>query len=316
MKNNTDNSAVTMETEQLNISRLTLFSDHRSLFFISLLYFCDSVLICSMRNLTDSLGWLALLLSAVISAPLVLLACFYFEKRGVPRLLLYFSKAAAAVFISLFLILFADFIKKCADMEIAPWLISVFILLTALFAAFKDFNIIKRSASVFVMIIAVFLAFSLLLLADRIRISNISQPVFDSSRFLFQLGFYSLFFTIKGILLSEVIQEEKGIDRSSSLILAAGLFLSVFLIAVTQLITLTVLGSRLYTLVDYPVYYPLGLTRYGEYFERAEILSLAIFMITLTFKTSVLLRLIFPRRKNAGAPEEEETRQVKRRSIT
>ena len=35
-----------------NLASLTFFSNRRSLFFISLLYFSDSLLICSMRTLT------------------------------------------------------------------------------------------------------------------------------------------------------------------------------------------------------------------------------------------------------------------------
>ena len=83
-------------------------------------------------------------------------------------------------------------------------------------------------------------------------------------------------------------------DSDSSRIVITGLAASVLLIAVIQLITLAVLGDRLYSLIEYPVYYPLGLTRYGDYFERAEVISLAVFMITLTFKISVLMRLVFP----------------------
>ena len=43
-----------------NLASLTFFSNRRSLFFISLLYFSDSLLICSMRTLTEaSAGFLS-----------------------------------------------------------------------------------------------------------------------------------------------------------------------------------------------------------------------------------------------------------------
>ena len=56
-----------------NLASLTFFSNRRSLFFISLLYFSDSLLICSMRTLTGSFGWLSLIASLILSIPFTLL---------------------------------------------------------------------------------------------------------------------------------------------------------------------------------------------------------------------------------------------------
>ncbi len=85
-----------------------------------------------------------------------------------------------------------------------------------------------------------------------------------------------------------------GLDLSQSIREAAAI-----LISVIQLISLNVLVDRLYSLIEYPTYHTLSLTRYGDYFERTEVISLAIFMITLTFKISILMRLIFPNSKTA-----------------
>ena len=82
-------------------------------------------------------------------------------------------------------------------MEITRWLLPVFILLTAAFAAFKDFNIIKRSASIPSNHHRVFSNFSLILLTDRIEISNVFHFYHGFRSFLFQFGIYSLLFTVK-----------------------------------------------------------------------------------------------------------------------
>ena len=277
-----------------NLASLTFFSNRRSLFFISLLYFSDSLLICSMRTLTGSFGWLSLIASLILSIPFTLLFGKIFRSAGVGKIFLFLSKIVAVALIAASVLLFSHFVQSCVNMEITRWLLPVFILLTAAFAAFKDFNIIKRSASILVIIIAFFRIFSLILLTDRIEISNVFHFYHGFRSFLFQFGIYSLLFTVKGILLLEILRAENTMDSDSSRIVITGLAASVLLIAVIQLITLTVLGDRLYSLIEYPVYYPLGLTRYGDYFERAEVISLAVFMITLTFKISVLMRLVFP----------------------
>lgn len=54
-----------------------------------------------------------------------------------------------------------------------------------------------------------------------------------------------------------------------------------------------VLGAGLYTRLDYPLYYPLGLTELGNYFERTEIISVVVFMTLLVFKTGIFIRIIF-----------------------
>ena len=147
-----------------NLASLTFFSNRRSLFFISLLYFSDSLLICSMRTLTGSFGWLSLIASLILSIPFTLLFGKIFRSAGVGKIFLFLSKIVAVALIAASVLLFSHFVQSCVNMEITRWLLPVFILLTAAFAAFKDFNIIKRSASILVIIIAFFLIFSLMIL--------------------------------------------------------------------------------------------------------------------------------------------------------
>ena len=52
-----------------DLSAMTFFSERRSLFFIALLYFSDSLLIFSGRWITDSAGWLSVIVSGLIAAP-------------------------------------------------------------------------------------------------------------------------------------------------------------------------------------------------------------------------------------------------------
>lgn len=288
---------------------MTFFSDKRSLFFIALLYFSDALLICSHRSVTDSFGWVSVIISGLISSGFVLLFAKISRHIGVGLFFLILSKTAAVIFITVSLFLFANFIQCCINMAVVSWLIPAFILLTAAFAAFKDFAIIKRSASILAAIIAVFLIFSLIILWNRIHFSNIYH-LFQSRQSLFkQVIFYTAIFTIKGILLIEILRVENKMDNTDSRIVISAISISCVLIAAIQLITLTVLGDRLYSLIDYPIYYTLGLTRYGDYFERAEVISLAIFMITLTFKISVLMRLVFPhhQKKEQTEPASEES---------
>ncbi len=294
--NNTQNGGA-------GLASLTFFSHRRSLFFISLLYFSDSLLICSMRQITGSFGCISLIASLIVSVPLTFLSGKILQRFGAGKILLFISRTVAVLLIAVSVLLFSHFVQSCVNMEITRWLLPAFILLTATFAAFKDFNIIKRSASVLVIIICVFLAISLIFLADRVQISNIRHFYRGLDSFFFQFFIYSALFTLKGILLLEILRAENAMDSFSSPVVTAGLVTSVLLIAAIQFISLAVLGDRLYSLVEYPVYYPLGLTRYGDYFERAEVISLTVFMITLTFKISVLMRLIFPgtkKRKRAS----------------
>ena len=279
-----------------DLSAMTFFSERRSLFFIALLYFSDSLLIFSGRWITDSAGWLSVIVSGLIAAPAVLLCGRLIYSRGVSLPFLILSKIVAAVLIVVSLWLFADFLHRCVSMEVVRWLIPVFIFLTAAFAAFKDFAIIKRSAPLLAAIAAVFLAVSVLLLWSRIDFSNIRHLFHGEKSFLFQCIFFTSMFTVKGILLTEILRVENTIGRTGPAIVASGLLLSALLIAAIQLITLTVLGDRLYSLIEYPVYYTLGMTKHGDYFERTEVISLAVFMITLTFKCSVLMRIILPHR--------------------
>ena len=289
--------------DRLGLSSETFFSDRRSLFFISILYFSDSLLICSGRWITDSAGWIAVLLAGLISAPLVLLFGRLTRNRGVGLAFLLLSKAVAVFIIGLSLFLFAHFLNRCVNIEVAGWLIPAFIFLTAAFAAFKDFAIIKRSASVLAAVSAIFLAVAFILLWNRIEISNIHRLFQDAGSFFTQLAVFTAVFSVKGILLTEILRVENAADRTDSRIIGAGLMASASLIAAIQLVSLTVLGDRLYSLIEYPVYYPLGMTKYGDYFERTEVISLAVFMITLTFKCSVLMRIVFPHR----ASREEKT---------
>ena len=174
--------------KNVDLSSMTLFSDKRSLFFIALLYFSDSLLICSMRDLTDSFGWVSIIISALFSAVLILLFGKITRHIGVGLFFLILSKIAAVVFITVSLFLFADFIQACINMSVVSWLIPAFILLTAAFAAFKDFSIIKRSASVLSAIIIIFLVFSLIILWNRIHISNIHHLFQSRSSFLNRLS--------------------------------------------------------------------------------------------------------------------------------
>ena len=75
-----------------NLASLTFFSNRRSLFFISLLYFSDSLLICSMRTLTGSFGWLSLIASLILSIPFTLLFGKIFRSAGVGKIFLFLSE--------------------------------------------------------------------------------------------------------------------------------------------------------------------------------------------------------------------------------
>ena len=291
-----------------DLSAMTFFSERRSLFFVALLYFSDSLLIFSGRWITDSAGWIAVIVSGLTASFIVLLCGRIIHSRGVSLLLLILSKIIAAVLIAVSLYLFADFLHRCVSMEIVRWLIPAFIFLTAALAAFKDFSIIKRSASLLAAISIVFLLVSILLLWSRIDFSNIRHLFHGEKSFFSQFFFFTFLFTIKGILLTEILRVENTIGRTGPGIIASGLLFSALLIALIQLISLTVLGDRLYSLIEYPVYYTLGMTKHGDYFERAEIISLAVFMITLTFKCSVLMRIILPHRESGA----EQTSSVGR----
>lgn len=283
-----------------DLSSMTFFSEKRSLFFISLLYFSDSLLIFSGKWITDSAGWIAVILSSLIAAPVIALFGRLVKNTGIAFPLLLLSRIAAAGLIAVSLYLFSDFLHRCVSMEVTGWLIPAFIFLTAAFAAFRDFNIIRRSASLLAAIAGVFLLLSVLFLWSRIDFSNIRHVFHGEQPFLSQCIFYSSVFAVKGILLKEILKLEnetcmkKPAEARESKVIISALFLSSLLIAGIQLMTLTVLGDYLYSLIEYPVYYTLGMTKHGDYFERTEVISLAVFMITLTFQCSVLLRILAP----------------------
>ena len=106
-----------------NLASLTFFSNRRSLFFISLLYFSDSLLICSMRPLTGSFGWLSLIASLILSIPFTLLFGKIFRSAGVGKIFLFLSKIVAVALIAASVLLFSHFVQSCVNMEITRWLL-------------------------------------------------------------------------------------------------------------------------------------------------------------------------------------------------
>ena len=203
----------------------------------------------------------------------------------------------SAVLISL--ILFSDFIKVCVLPDINRFIIPFFIAAVAIYAASGIFLTILKSVHIIIPVIIVFIAGIMLLLLPSINLFYLQSlsRLPDLKSFTVALLTDTIVFYVKGFILIYLLKNEKqNIDSNDKPVILktiiSGIIIYGAAIAIIQLVSLAVLGPGLYMNLQYPLYYPPGLTVLGEYFERTEVLTVIMFMASLTIKTAIYFKVI------------------------
>ncbi len=259
---------------------------------ISVLFFSDAFIISGKYSFAGTLEWLSIALSALLSIPIVLLYYSLTRKRTAGKLIKSIIILISTINIIISLFIFSGFVAACVLPELNPLFIPAGIFLLSAYSASRRFNTLSKSIHIIIPIIALFLICSLLLLLSRFQLQNITYPSDTSyTDMIKSIIICTMIFSVKGVLLLYLFKYEKSRCRDY-LIVSCSLIIYGAVMTLILLVTLAVLGPGLYLSLDFPLYYPLGLTQHGYYFERAEVLSLIIFMITLTFKTGIYMRII------------------------
>lgn len=233
-----------------------------------------------------------ILVSAVISIPFIIMSDFLIkhEKNSVIMRVFAVIFSFSAIIISLSV--FSDFIKTCVLPDINRLLIPAGILIAAFYSAFRTMTTLSRSVHVIMPILIFFAAIGLILVSTRMRTENIKFNISENfSSTVRTVLLFTFVFILKGILLLYLFSFEKS-RRTDGFSICTGTLIYGILMSLILFMTLSVLGPGLYKRLEYPVYYPLGLTGFGDYLERTEIISVIMFMVILTFKTGIFIRII------------------------
>ncbi|MCI8283986.1 MAG: GerAB/ArcD/ProY family transporter [Firmicutes bacterium] len=262
------------------------------MFAISAIFFSDALVMSGKYSIAGTLEWLCVLISALFAVPIILIYDRLIKKKQPALFTKILIVAVSAVSILISLVVFTEFVDSCVLPEVNRFIIPASIFILSAYTASKNFGALSKSTHIIIPIIAIFLIFSLLLIITRIDISNVTYPPrTQSSDMYMAIIVYTLIFAIKGILLLYLFKYEKSRYNNGAFV-SIGLIIYGIIMALILITSLSVLGPGLYLYLDFPLYYPLGLTQYGYYFERAEILSLIAFLITLTYKIGLYLRII------------------------
>lgn len=285
---------------------------------LTALFMSDALIMAGKYSPAGIHSWISTISGALISSALLIIAGKHFIRFCYKPFSAAVTIALSASAIAVSLILFADFINRCVLPDINPFIIPLGIIATGIYTAFKNFRTLIKSVHMIIPVILFFILFIIVLLIPSVETEymlSVSET-FSISGFLYALaGDISVFF-IKGLIIISLFDHEyqhtkntgayqahpphkhvphfgKSYDHTHFLKTAvAGIISYGIIISALQLISLSVLGPGLYEQLDYPLYYPPGLTLFGEYFERAEILTIVMFMASLVMKTGIYIRSI------------------------
>lgn len=260
-------------------------------FFSAVLLFSDGLLLTGIFSSGSCRTWLVLLCSTLISLVLMLPAAFLLKKADNPLLLriTVFLISLAAVFINLRT--FDAFIRHCLLPASETWFLLFCIVLTALFGAvFRD--TLHRSLHLLVPFLAFFLLLAAVLALTEFHLQHFKYlPVADPADIFSAMPLAVLILCAR-ILLLLYYSDAHSMKYSEFLWGGAGILFTEAVTIVLLLIATGVLGGGLYEQLQYPLFYPLGLTSFGDYMERAEVLSAALLMIFLVLKLCTLFQIM------------------------
>ncbi len=259
---------------------------------VCIIFMSDAVIMTGKFSAAGTADWLAALAGAFISIPFIIAASFIIRRYGSSMLMrslaVFFS--AFAVLISLYV--FSDFVKTCVVPEINILLIPAGILVTAFYSAFRTMHTLCRAVHMIMPAVIIFCTAALIIASTRFRTDNITGSAFlPPLKAASAAAVFAVVYTVKGMLLLYLFSFGKSL-RNDCAAVCAGTLAYGAVISLMLFIALGVLGAGLYSRLTYPLYYPLGLTSIGDYFERTDIISVIIFMIMLVFKTGIFIRII------------------------
>ncbi len=259
---------------------------------ICIIFMSDSIIMTGKYSAAGTADWLTMLSGAFMSVPFIIAASFiirrYRNSLFVNTCAALLSAAAAA----LDLYVFSDFVKTCVIPEINMILIPSGILTTAFYSAFRTTDTLCRAVHMIMPVVIIFSVCALIIASTRSRTDNITDSAFlPPAAAASSSALFAAVFTVKAALILCIFSSGKS-TRSDCAAVCAGTLIYAAVMSAMLFTALTVLGAGLYRRLDYPLYYPLGLTGIGDYFERTEIISVIIFMVMLVFKTGIYIRIV------------------------
>lgn len=268
------------------------------LYFLSPLFFIGTVL-----PLSDGM-FAAIPLSGLMALPFLYLYDRYLTCHSLP-LILRLVFMVLAVFLGISgLYGFSRFVKTCVMPDTPIFLLPAALLIFAVWISWDDIHVLERFSRIAAPIVLILFALSILSAATKI------EPVFAErprlSFFPGNEGFFSILWMIfflylaEGLILLTLLRQQFKVrdcpnQKKPPAIFAEmtkGMLFGGLLLSLAYWVTILVLGSDVFEILTYPIYYPPGLTKSAEYLERTEILLLAVFLFTEFLRTGVFLMLL------------------------
>lgn len=259
---------------------------------ICIIFMSDAVVMTGKYSVAGTADWLACLAGAFMSIPFIIAASFVLRRTGNSMPLRCFAVLFSAATLAITLYSFSDLVKTCIVPEMNMLLVPAGIMVTAFYSAFRAMKTLCRAVHMIMPVIIIFSCAALLLALTRFRTGNITESAFlPPAAAVSASAYFALDYAAKAVLLLYIFSFGKS-TRSDCAAVCAGTLIYAAVMSLMLFIALGVLGAGLYGRLDYPLYYPLGLTGTGDYFERTEIISVVIFMIILVFKAGIFIRIM------------------------
>ncbi len=259
---------------------------------VCIIFMSDAIIMTGKFSVAGTADWLAALSGAFMSIPFIIAASFIVRRYGNSITMRFAAVFFSAAAVSISLYTFSDFVKTCVVPEINMLLIPAGILVTAFYSAFRTMNTLCRAVHMIMPVMIIFSVCAIIIASTRFRPDNITESAFlPPTAAVSASAVFAAVYTVKATLILYLFSFGKGL-RNDCAAVCIGTLIYAVIISVMLFTALAVLGSGLYSRLDYPLYYPLGLTGIGDYFERTEIISVIIFMIMLVFKTGIFIRII------------------------
>lgn len=259
---------------------------------ICIIFMSDAIIMTGKFSVAYTADWLVVLVGAFISIPFIISASFIIRRCNGSILLRFLSVFISLSSVMISLYIFSDFVKKCVSPRISILLIPAGILITAFYSAFRTAGTLCRAVHIVMPVIIIFSATAATIAMTRFRTDNITDSAFlMPAAAISASSTFAAVYTIKAALLLYLFSFGKN-NRNDCAAICTGTLIYASVMSLMLFTALGVLGAGLYSHLDYPLYYPLGLTGIGDYFERTEVISVIIFMIILTFKSGIFIRII------------------------
>ena len=259
---------------------------------ICIIFMSDTIITTGKYSVAGTADWLALPAGAFMSVPFIIAASFIMRRCRNSLFINICAALFSAAAVMLTLYVFSDFVKTCVVPEINMMLIPAGILITAFYSAFRTTDTLCRAVHMIMPVIIIFSLCALIIASTRFRTDNITDSAFlPPAAASASSAVFAAVFTVKAMLMLCIFSSGKS-TRSDCAAVCAGTLIYAAVMSAMLFTSLGVLGAGLYRRLDYPLYYPLGLTGIGDYFERTEIISVVMFMVILVFKTGIFIRTI------------------------